>query len=144
MVLVDGTMYVKSSQAGDKYVAFDLTDPANPLGAGFSEQLDPAASMRSFVEALSSVTAAGREDVDGRRLDRYELVVDTTKIQSQGSTAQLPSEMKVTVWLDGKDRMARSLMDMGAVTYDATMTDFDKALDLQAPPAGEVTQQPAG
>jgi hypothetical protein len=40
--------------------------------------------------------------------------------------------------------MARSVMDMGAITYDASMTDFDKALDLKAPPKGEITQQSAG
>ncbi|MBF4770540.1 LppX_LprAFG lipoprotein [Nocardioides agariphilus] len=144
MVLVDGTMYIKSSQAGDKYLAFDLSDPTNPLGADFSKQLDPAASMKSFVTALSSVTSAGTEEVDGETLDRYELVIDTTKIADQSTASQLPADMKVTVWLDDKDRMARSVMDMGAITYDASMTDFDKALDLKAPPKGEITQQSAG
>ena len=144
MVLVDGTMYVKSSQAGRKYFAFDLSDPTNPLGAGFAEQLDPAASMKTFVKALKSVVAAGSETVDGRQLDRYDLTVDTTMLPNQQANAQLPADMKVTVWLDDKDRMARSVMDMGAIRYDATMTDFEKALELEAPPADEITQQPAG
>ncbi len=144
MLLVRGKMYVKSSQTGDKYLSFDLSDPTNPLGAGFSEQLDPAGSMKSFVTALASVTRAGEEDVDGRSLERFELVVDTTKLSGQAGAGQLPAEMKVTVWLDDQDRMARSVMDMGALKYDASMSDFDKALDLKPPPDDQVAQQPTG
>ncbi len=144
MVLVDETIYVKSSMSGDKYSPFDLSDPTNPLGEGFAEQLDPTASMRSFVTALSSVVSAGREDVDGRQLDRYELTIDTTKLSGQTASDQLPQEMKVTVWLDGRDRMARSVMNMGAITYDASMTAFDKALDLKAPPADQISKKTAG
>lgn len=142
MVLVDGKMFVKSSQAGDKFMSFDLSDPNNPLGAGFAEQLDPAASMKNFVTALSSVTAAGSEEVDGRSLDRYELTIDTTKLADESQTGQLPAEMTVTLWLDEKDRMARSVMDMGAITYDASMTDFDKELNLKAPPSDQITEPP--
>ena len=144
MLLVGGTMYVQSSQAGDKYVAFDLSDPSNPLGSGFAEQLDPAASMESFTTALSSVVSAGREDVAGGSLDRYELTVDTTKLPDQPSSGQLPAEMQVTVWLDKQDRMARTSMNMGAVVYDATLTDFDKPVDLKPPPDDKITKPPTG
>jgi hypothetical protein len=144
MVLVDGTMYVQSSQAGDKYLAFDLSDPTNPLGPEFAEQLDPTASMVTFAEALTSVVSAGSEDVDGQSLDRFELNVDTSKLTDQSQAAQLPPEVSLTVWLDDQDRMAKTVMNMGAITYETTLTDFDEPVDIKAPPADQVATPPAG
>jgi hypothetical protein len=145
MLLVEKVMYVQSSQAGGKYLKFDLDDPTNPLGSGLSEQLDPAASIAAFTEAVTSVTSSGREDVDGRSLDRYALSVDTTKLPASGSnsTAGLPPEVTIVVWLDGEDRMAKTSMGMGAIQYDATLTDFDRAVELEAPPADQIAEPPA-
>jgi len=142
LLLVDGTMYVKSSQAGGKYIKYDLSDPNNPLGSGFAEQLDPAGSMKTFTKALSSVSSSGTEDVEGRSLDRYVLTVDTTRLEGQ-SSAGLPPDMQVTVWLDDEDRMAKTSMAMGAVQYDATLTEFDKPVELKAPPKDQIVTPPA-
>jgi hypothetical protein len=143
MLLVDEVMYVRSSQAGDKYLRFDLGDPSNPLGSGLSDQLDPAASIETFMQALSSVTSGGREDVDGRSLDRYVLVVDTTRLADHASAAGLPPQMEVTVWLDDQDRMAKTSMGMGAIQYDATLSGFGDAVELDAPPDDQVATQPS-
>lgn len=144
MLLIEKIMYVQSSQAGGKYIKFDLDDPANPLGSGLSEQLDPAGSVEAFTEAVTSVTSSGREDVDGRTLDRYELTVDTTQLaDGAGSNASLPPEVTMVVWLDDEGRMAKTSMGLGAVQYDATLSDFDKAVELEAPPADQVVSPPA-
>ena len=145
MLLVEKIMYVQSSQAGGKYIKFDLDDPANPLGSGLSEQLDPAGSVEAFTKAVTSVTSSGSEDVDGRTLDRYELTVDTTKLADDGtgSSASLPPEVTMVVWLDDEGRMAKTSMGLGAVQYDATLSDFDKAVELEAPPADQVVSPPA-
>ena len=142
MLLVDKVMYVKSSQAGEKYLKYDLGDPDNPLGADLATQLDPAGSVESFVKAVSSVTSVGEEEVDGQTLDRYEMVVDTTKLGGK-ATSGLPTEMTVGVWLDDLDRMVKAFMDMGAVQYEAVLSDFDKPVDLKAPPADQVVTAPA-
>ena len=143
MLLVDGFMYIQSSQAGGKYIKYDLSDPSNPLGAGLADQLDPAGSIETFTKALSSVTSSGSEDVDGRSLDRYLLTVDTTQLGGQTDTTGLPAEMQITVWLDDEDRMAKTSMGMGAVQYDASLSDFDKTVDLEAPPKDQVVTPPA-
>jgi outer membrane lipoprotein-sorting protein len=143
MLLVDKTMYVQSSQAGGKYIEYDLSDPNNPLGSGLSEQLDPAGSIEAFTKAVSSVTSSGEEDVDGRTLSRYVLTVDTTQLGDQSAAAGLPAEMEFTVWLDDQDRMAKTSMAMGPVQYDATLSDFDKAVELEAPPKDQVVAPPA-
>jgi hypothetical protein len=145
MLLVDKIMYVQSTQAGGKYIKFDLDDPNNPLGSGLSEQLDPAGSVEAFTKAVTSVTSMGSEDVDGQTLDRYELTVDTTQLADDGtgSNAALPPEVTMVVWLDDEGRMAKTSMGLGPVQYDATLTDFDKAVELEAPPANQVVSPPA-
>jgi hypothetical protein len=143
MLLVEKIMYVQSSQAGGKYFTFDLDDPANPLGSGLFEQLDPAGSVEAFTKAVISVSSSGREDVDGRWLDRYELTVDTTQLAERGGNASLPPEVTMVVWLDDEGRMAQTSMGLGAVQYDATLSDFDKAVELKAPPADQVVGPPA-
>ena len=84
------------------------------------------------------MTSSGSEDVDGRSLDRYLLTVDTTQLGGQTDTTGLPAEMQITVWLDDEDRMAKTSMGMGAVQYDASLSDFDKTVDLEAPPKDQV------
>jgi len=143
MLLVDGFMYIQSSQAGNKYIKYDLSDPNNPLGSGLADQLDPAGSIKTFTKALSSVTSSGSEDVDGRSLDKYVLTVDTTQLAGQTDTTTLPAEMQITVWLDDEDRMAKTSMGMGAVLYDASLSDFDTTVDLKAPPKDQVVTPPA-
>jgi hypothetical protein len=142
MLLVDGLMYVQSSQAGDKYLEYDLSDPTNPLGSQLADQLDPAGSIEAFTKAVSSVTSSGEEDVDGQNLSRYVMTVDTTKLADQASAAGLPAQMQVTVWLDEQDRMAKTSMAMGAIQYDATLSDFDKSVELQAPPKNQIVTPP--
>jgi hypothetical protein len=143
MLLVDKTMYVQSSQAGRKYLEYDLSDPDNPLGSGLSEQLDPAGSIEAFTKAVSSVTSSGEESVDGRTLSRYVLTIDTTQLADQAGAAGLPPEMQFVVWLDKQDRMAKTSMAMGPVQYDATLSDFDEPVDLKAPPKDQIVSPPA-
>jgi hypothetical protein len=140
MLLVDKVIYLQSSKGGHRYVAYDLGDPSNPLGSGLSSQLDPATSIQGFVDAVKSVTYVGKEDVDGQTLDRYSLVIDTTKLADQAQSAGLPAEMETGVWLDQEGRPAKMSMAMGPVDYEATLSDFDKPVHLQAPPADQVVK----
>jgi hypothetical protein len=142
MLLVDAMMYVQSSQSGDKYVKYDLSDPNNPLGSGLSERLDPAGSIEAFTKAVSSVTSSGEEDVDGRTLSHYLLTIDTARLGGQ-APAGMPAEMQIGVWLDDQDRMAKTSMAMGAIQYDATLSDFDKQVELEAPPKDQIVTPPA-
>ncbi len=55
----------------------------------------------------------------------------------------MPAELKADVWLDGDDRMVKSSIDVGGgATYDATMSDFDKSVEISAPPADQVVTAP--
>jgi LppX/LprAFG-like lipoprotein len=142
MLLVDGVMYIESPQAEGKYIKYDLSDPNNPLGANFVDQLDPATAMTQFTQALSSVSSLGDEDVDGETLAHYVMKIDTSKLQTASQSAEMPAELTTDVWLDDENRMAKSSIDLGqGSTYDTTLSDFDKPVDIQAPPDDQVVTQ---
>jgi hypothetical protein len=142
LLLVDGVMYIESPQAPGKFLTYELNDPSNPLGSQLTDQLDPAASMAKFAEAVSSVTSLGEEDIEGQSADHFVMTIDTSKLATASPAAGLPGELKADVWLDGDDRMVKSSIDMGAATYDATMSDFDKPVEISAPPADQVMTAP--
>lgn len=143
LLLVDGVMYMESPQAPGKFLKYDLSDPSNPLGSQLTGQLDPAASMAKFAEAVSSVTSLGEEDVDGQTADHFVMTVDTSKLGTASPAAGLPAELTADIWLDGDDRMVKSSIDLGGgATYDATMSDFDEPVEISAPPADQVMTAP--
>ena len=84
--LVDGSMYMKSSTFGDKWIALSLDDPNNPLGE-LGSQLDVKKQIEVFADSVTSATYNGAEDVDGESLDHYTATIDTTKLLQN-----LPSE----------------------------------------------------
>ena len=142
MILVDGVMYIESPQAEGKYIKYDLSDPNNPLGANFVDQLDPATAMTQFTQALSSVSSLGDEDVDGQTLAHYVMKIDTSKLQTATQSTEMPAELTTDVWLDDENRMAKSSIDLGqGSTYDTTLSDFDKPVDIQAPSDDQVVTQ---
>ncbi len=142
MLLVDGVMYIESPQAEGTYMKYDLSDPSNPLGANFVDQLDPATAMTQFTQALSSVSSLGEEDVDGQTLAHYVMTIDTSKLKTASQSTEMPAELTTDVWLDDEHRMARSSIDLGqGSTYDTTLSDFDKPVDIQAPPDDQVVTQ---
>ncbi|MEO6512072.1 MAG: LppX_LprAFG lipoprotein [Nocardioides sp.] len=145
MVMVDSVMYIESPQAAGKFMKYDLTDPSNPLGSQFVDQLDPAKSMAQFADALSSVQSLGKEDVDGESLAHYLMTIDTTKLSTATQSANMPPELKADVWLDDESRMAKSSIDLGqGATYDTTLSNFGDPVDIAAPPASQVIEVPKG
>jgi hypothetical protein len=143
LLLVDGVMYIESAQAPGKFLKYDLSDPSNPLGSQLTGQLDPAASMAKFAAAVSTVTSLGEEDLAGQSADHYVMSIDTSQLATASPVAGMPDELKADVWLDGDDRMVKSSIDVGSgATYDATLSDFDKPVEITAPPADQVVVAP--
>lgn len=143
MLMVDGVMYIESPQAPGKFMKYDLADPNNPLGSQLVGQLDPAKAMSQFADALSSVQSLGEEDVDGESLAHYVMTIDTTKLATASQAAGMPQELEADVWLDDENRMAKSSIDLGPVgSYDTTLSDFDKPVEIKAPDDSQVVEPP--
>lgn len=149
MVLVDNVMYMKMPQTGDKYVSFDLDDPDSPFGTMMAESMDPSKQLEVLQEGIEGVTFAGEEDVDGESMERYSAVVDPGAVLEgmQGTEGQqdvpesmMPQELAYDLWFDDEGRMRRMTSDMGALgSIEMTLDDWGTEVDIQAPPADQVT-----
>ena len=152
--LVDGVMYLSLGDlSGGKFWKLDLSDKSGPLaGMGtMLDQMDPSQTLKKLEPAIDTVTYGGQEDVDGRTVGHYRLTVDPAKVGKamgapSGARAQLPDALTYDVWLDEQDRMAKVSMDIPVRGVDASfemeMSDWGEKVDIQAPPADQVTQTP--
>nr|WP_237448281.1 LppX_LprAFG lipoprotein [Nocardioides flavescens] len=150
ITLVDNTFYLKSSAlGGDKWVEVPLDDPNSPFGA-LGDQLDPAAGLEKLVDGVQSATYVGEEDVDGDELDHYTASVDTATLlkdlpaEAQGSSG-LPATVEYEMWFDQDGLIRKFSADLGSTvgTTSGTFDDWGTDVDIEAPPASEVTQMPS-
>jgi len=129
-----------------KFISYDLSDSANlpPGMQGLQQQMDPLASFDGFERAITSVTYEGSDDVGGEALDRYDAVLDPSKVGSlQGMPAQgdLPEQLRYDLWVDDRFRARRMSMTIDGqtpVSMDVELSEWGKPVDIEAPPAGEV------
>lgn len=152
MRLVDGIMYMNmGSMSNGKFMSFDLSDPENlPPGMGdLGDQMDPLAAFQEFEPALKTVTFVGDEDVDGEELQHYAVVMDSAKLESLKdipADAGIPEEVAYDLWFDDEMRIRQMemVMDMATpVSVKAELFDWDEPVEIVAPPADEIAEQPA-
>ena len=152
MRMVDGVMYMNMGQmTNDKFVSFDLSDPAN-LPPGMDQltgTMDPLAAFDSFEDGVQSVVFVGDDDVDGEQLGHYEVKLDTSKVEQfkeLPTQAELPKTVSYDLWLDDENRTRKMTMEMamaGApVEMEVEFTNWDEPVDIAAPPASEIVEQP--
>lgn len=151
MRLVDNVIYMNlGSMSQDKFVRFDLDD-AKSLPPGLDQlegQMDPLAAFEDMEDALTSVTFVGTEDLEGDEVNRFEVTVDTTKMdtmQQLPAEAGLPEELTYELWLDGEYRMRKADMTMALdagpvqqVSTVYTLSDWGTDVTIEAPPEDEV------
>jgi LppX_LprAFG lipoprotein len=149
MRLVDEVLYMNAGQAtNNKFISYDLSDPANlPPGMDqLTNTLDPLAAFDSFEKGVESVVFVGNENVDGEQMDRYEITVNTSKIdqfKKLPTQAQLPDSVTYDLWLDDQNRMRKMTMQMAAMKTEVAFSDWGSSVDIQAPAPGEVVEAPA-
>lgn len=150
MVLIGTTIYIKGDAFGtDKWVEISLDDPNSPFAA-LGGQLDPAASLEKLVKGVQTATFVGEEDVDGESLEHYTATVDTATLledvlppEAQGSI-DLPPTVDYQMYFDGDGFIRKFSVDMGATvgTSEGTFDDWGTEVDIEAPPASEITTMP--
>ena len=147
--LVDNVMYMKFPMLGDKFIAFDLDDPSNPLGSTFGDMVDPGAMIEAFADGIESVSYAGEEDVEGESMDHYTVVSDPSAMLEDMEVPEgtppldLPETQKIDVWFDGDGFFRRVVTDLGPLgTTTLTYDDWGTDVDVEAPPSDEITTMP--
>jgi len=146
VVLVDGTEYIQTGSGG-QWMKVDLDDLAKQSGMGdlSSAFTNPLSMLDSMSGAISKATYVGSES-DG---DHYQLTLDMAKaLKAFGSdtkaTAGMPSSMDEDLWFDDDGHLAKMAIDMGSTgKIEGEMSDYGKSVDIQAPPASQVTEMPS-
>jgi hypothetical protein len=144
--LVDGSMYMKSSTFGDKWIALSLDDPNNPLGE-LGSQLDVKKQIEVFADSVTSATYNGAEDVDGESLDHYTATIDTTKLlqnlpSEAAGQADVPESMSQDWWFDSDGLIRKFSTDFGGAATVMTLSEWGEDVTIEAPPSDEVTTMP--
>lgn len=152
---VDGLFYLQfPGVPGGKYLEVDPQDESG-LGALVGQlggNSDPSSSVKVFEEA-TEVSDEGQEEIDGVETTRYRVVLPSDAVaESLGADEQvaslLPEEVTYQVWVDADDLIRRlsSEIEVAGQTSSTviTYTGYGEPVDVEAPPADQVTDQIPG
>ena len=157
MILVGQAMYMKSPDlgAGDKWLKIDLSDPDSIFGM-IGKATDPEVMFKAM-EAPKKLELVGSEDVDGVETNHYRITLDPAQYLDAmdfpaAMADMLPKEMVTEMWVDADNlpRKFAQTMEVPAVgggqatssTTEGTYSDFGADVEIEEPPASQVTQQP--
>lgn len=161
IILVDQVVYMSGDMGlpeGKKWLKFDMSDPSSPFGQ-LGKSIDPTYMIKAM-EAPKKFEVLGTEEVDGVETNHYNIVMDTATYAEAlelpaGMAEFMPKEIAVEMWVDADDRLRKfhqdleipDLMGTGKptkTTTDGTYYDFGTDVDIEAPPAAEVTDEIPG
>ena len=155
MILLGKAMYMKSPDlgTGDKWLKIDLSDPDSLFGM-IGKVTDPEVMFKAM-QSPKKLELIGTEDVDGVATHHYRITMDPTQylkaMEFPAAMADmLPRELVTEMWVDG-DRLPRKFTQTIEVpatgggspttsTTEGTYSDFGTDVEIEAPPADQVTE----
>jgi hypothetical protein len=157
MILLGQAMYMKSPDlgTGDKWLKIDLSDPDSLFGM-IGKATDPEVMFKAM-ETPKKLELVGTEEVDGVETNHYRITLDPTQylkaMEFPAAMAEmLPKELVTEMWVDAdnlprKFTQTTEIAAMGggkptSSTTEGTYSDFGTDVEIEAPPASEVTEQP--
>jgi hypothetical protein len=157
MILVDQAMYMRSAAlgTGEKWLKIDLSDP-NSLFGMIGRATDPEVMFKAM-ESPKELELIGSEDVDGVETNHYRITMDPTSYLEAmdfpaAMAGMLPKQLVTEMWVDADDlpRKFAQTVEVKAPgggpattgTTEGTYSDFGTDVDIEAPPADQVTEQP--
>ena len=156
MILLDKAMYMKSAGlgTGDKWLKIDLSDPSSLFGM-IGKATDPEVMFKAM-ESPKKLELLGSEDVDGTPTNHYRITMDPTKyleaMEFPAAMADMmPRQLVTEMWVDADNlpRKFAQTLDMpapggggtNASTTEGTYSDFGADVEIEAPPADQVTEK---
>ncbi len=157
MILVDKAMYMKSEAfgTGDKWLKIDLSDP-NSLFGMIGKATDPEVMFKAM-ESPKKLELIGSEDVDGVETNHYRITMDPSSYLEAmefppAMAEMLPKELVTDMWVDADNlpRKFEQTVEVKAAgggqatksNTQGTYSDFGTDVEIEVPPASEVTEQP--
>jgi hypothetical protein len=120
------------------------------VASGLNDQLselieggDPTKIYKSFDKSMVDAKFVRTETIGGQQLDRYAVTVNTAKalaLQGKKIPAGLPKTLVYSMWLDKSHLVRRMTFDLNGVSMVMSMTDYNKPVNISAPPASKVVK----
>jgi len=155
MILLGKAMYMKSPDlgTGDKWLKIDLSDPDSLFGM-IGKATDPEVMFKAM-ESPKELELVGTEEVDGTLTNHYRITMDPSRYLAAmefpaAMADMMPEELVTEMWVDGDNlpRKFAQTIDVpgagggaaGSSTTEGTYSDFGTDVEIEAPPAAEVTE----
>lgn len=156
LILLGQAMYMKSAElgTGDTWIKIDLSDP-NSLFGLIGKATDPEAMFKAM-QSPEKLELVGTEDVDGVATNHYRITMDPSQYLAAmefpaAMADMLPKELVTEMWVDA-DNLPRTFAqtievpsaaggDATSSTTEGTYSDFGTDVEIEAPPAAEVTEE---
>jgi hypothetical protein len=152
MLIIDESFYIRlPPEAGLPTpwvkVQSDGSDPISAQMAPFIEHMSSRFDLEQSFEpiaAASSIEQGDADVIDGVDVTKYVVTVDVSEMPADqlGGVApeDLPyDEVTYTLWVDGDDQLRRYTNDFGNITADTTIFGYGEPVEIEAPPADQVT-----
>jgi hypothetical protein len=141
VILVDKVMYMQQS-AGGKYLKIDSSDPTMGSILKQMSSLGPESSITAMRGALKDVRYAGSDTVDGDKVSKYEVTVDTAAMaDTLGGAAglgDLPKTLTYDLYVDQDHLMRRIDMTVQKQHITMRVSNWGKPVEIKAPPASQL------
>ena len=127
-----------------KLTAADLAGSQSGLGDTMNSA-DVTKAFQSIARAMRNVKYVRSQTIDGRKLDRYDLTVDTATILKLGGAKTvpkgLPKTLTYSLWMDSAHVVRRMSFNQLGIVMLVNMTDYNKPVHITAPPASKVVSR---
>ncbi len=143
MILVDGTAYMSMPGVTEEgqFVQLPLEQVLGEDASELTNQVDMTSQWDEWETGAQKITFVGAEDIDGESLNHYELLLDTTALESQDA-AGLPKELTYDVWLDDQNYMRQVSFEVQGAETVMKMDDWGQPMDITAPDPSSIVEMP--
>lgn len=152
-LFVDGAMYMQAPgiSTGGKWVKLDIAQMSSMMGgSGVSDALtNPLSLMDKMTGYITAATYVGPDSVNGASVKHYKMTIDLKAAMAKmfpnlpgSASASVGSKADEDIWVDDQGRAVKTVVDFGTGSMTTVLSDFGKKVDVQAPPASQVTTAP--
>jgi HSP20 family molecular chaperone IbpA len=157
MVVIDESAYLRlPPDAGLPTpwlkIQSDGSDPISAQMAPLIDQMTSNADFEQYAEkfgSAASIDQLGTDVIDGVDVTEYVVTVDVSKMPADELGGVAPEDLPVdevtySLWIDGDDLVRRVTSDLaGYGTTDLTIFAYGESVEIEAPPADQVTDASA-
>jgi hypothetical protein len=151
MMLIKGIGYISAPGLAPtgKYVKVDLKkskDSELATLAGMMDSANPTKMYQAWNKGGIKVKFVRSETLGYRKVDRYQVAIDTTKALGPGNqkvlgAAGLPKTLVYTVWVGSDHLPYKMAFTMAGMDMQITMTGYNTVEAIAPPPASKIVKQ---